>query len=276
MRFAPARPAANRAWLMARQVRRLWLWPLCWLLALTSWTAPVQAQTPASVDTCTQAEPIMQARRIVTRAGETLADAVVTLPDQLPLAWRNQQVRLQYEIDVSACAGSLSAVISLYRVGAPYTIRVHDRGLTSVMAHRWFGHSTGPAAGTTSPQDKVHNGRIPALLALPQNADKAVVTLLTLPYIPSGLMDLAIGPTNALLPVAADQVDSVVGFTTAAAGVMLVLALLASVLWMQRRHDTGFLWMTLACLFWSVRASHGGHERSRQQVHDDAEVRSRR
>ena len=196
----------------------------------------------------------MQARRIVTRAGETLADAVVTLPDQLPLAWRNQQVRLQYEIDVSACAGSLSAVISLYRVGAPYTIRVHDRGLTSVMAHRWFGHSTGPAAGTTSPQDKVHNGRIPALLALPQNADKAVVTLLTLPYIPSGLMDLAIGPTNALLPVAADQVDSVVGFTTAAAGVMLVLALLASVLWMQRRHDTGFLWMTLACLFWSVRA----------------------
>ena len=35
---------------------------------------------------------------------------------------------------------------------------------------------------------------------------------------------------------------------------MLVLALMAGLLWLQRRHDLGFLWMTLACLFWSVRA----------------------
>jgi len=228
---------------------------LWWLLTLASWTLPAQAQGPVSVGACTQTEPVTQARRIATRGTETLADAVVTLPDQLPMAWRNQQVRLQYEIDVSACAGSLSAVISLYRVGAPYTIRIHDRGLTSVMAHRWFGYAadsaTGPAAG---PQDVVHNGRIPALLALPQGADKAVITLLTLPYIPSGLMQLAIGPTNGLLPVTGAHVDSVVGFTAAAAGVMLVLALFAGVWWLQRRHDLGFLWMTLACLFWSVRA----------------------
>ena len=253
MRFARARPAADRARLPARQGRLLWLWSLWWLLALTNWTAPVQAQAqaPVSVDTCTRAEPVTQARRIATRGTETLADAIVTLPDQLPMAWRNQQVRLQYEIDVSACAGSLSAVISLYRVGAPYTIRIHDRGLTSVLAHRWFGDPTGPAAG---PQDVVHNGRIPALLALPQRADKAVITLLTLPYIPSGLMHVAIGPTNTLLPIAGGHVDSVVGSTTAAAGVMLVLALFAGVWWLQRRHDLGFLWMTLACLFWSVRA----------------------
>lgn len=254
MRFARARPAADRAQSMARPGCLRWSWSFCWLLALTCWTTPVQAQAPVSVDTCTQAVPITQARRIVTRGTDTLADAVVTLPDPLPMEWRNEQIRLQYEVDVSACAGSLSAVISLYRVGAPYTIRIHDRDLTSVLAYRWFGHGVSPAAGTTGPQDVVHNGRIPALLALPQGADKAVITLLTLPYIPAGLMHLAIGPTNALLPVAADYVNSVVGFTTAAAGVMLVLALIAGLLWLQRRHDLGFLWMTLACLFWSLRA----------------------
>lgn len=256
MRSARARPrpVAQRARSTAAYGGLLWLWPLWWLLALTCWTVPAQAQAPVSVDTCTQAQPILQARRIATRGTETLADAMVTLPDQLPMAWRNQQVRLQYEIDVSTCARSLSAVISLYRVGAPYTIRIGNQALTSVMAHRWFSQSADPAAGTVSPRDLVHNGRIPALLALPKNADKVVITLLTLPYIPSGLMHLMIGPTNALLPVAVAHLDSVVGFTAAAAGVMLVLALIAGVLWLQRRHDLGFLWMTLACLFWSVRA----------------------
>lgn len=254
MGFARAGPSSDRVRSTARQACPLWLWPFFWLLALSSWAVPAQAQMPTSADSCTRAEPVTQARRIVTRGAETLADAVVSLPDQLPLAWRNQQVRLQYEIDVSACADSRSAVIFVYRVGAPYTIRVQERGLTSVMAHRWYGHASGLASSTTSPQHVVHNGRIPALLALPKNADKAVITLLTLPYIPSGLMQLAIGPTNTLLPTAADHVDSVVGFTTAAAGVMLVLALLAGVLWLQRRHDMGFMWMTLACLFWSVRA----------------------
>ncbi len=254
MRFACARVVAARTRSMGCLRRLLWLWPLLWLLALTSWTLPAQAQASVSVDSCTRAEPISQARRIATRGTETLANAIVTLPDQLPMEWRNQQVQLQYEIDVSACAGSRSAVISLYRVGAPYTIRIHDRGLTSVVAHRWFGQAAGSTPGSTNPQDVIYNGRIPALLALPPDADKAVITLLTLPYIPSGLMRLAIGPTNALLPVAADHIDSVVGFTTGAAGVMLVLALIAGVLWLQRRHDLGFIWMTLACLFWSVRA----------------------
>ncbi len=254
MWFARTKPSANRARSTAQQGRLRCFWFFCWLLALTGWTAPAQAQTPVSADTCSKAAPITQARRIVTRGDETLSDAVVSLPDQLPMAWRNQQVRLQYEVDVSACAGAHSAVISLYRVGAPYTIRIQDQFLTSVMAHRWFGHSGDPPAMNAQPQEMVHNGRIPALLALPQNADKAIITLLTLPYIPSGLMHLAVGPTNALLPVTVNHVDSVVGLTNAAAGVMLVLALFAGVLWLQRRHDLGFLWMTLACLFWSVRA----------------------
>lgn len=238
---------------------------LCWLvLVLTSWTLAAQAQpaaaaarpqaqaqAPNSVASCNSAIPVTQARRIVRQGSAILADGLVALPDKLPLQWRQQQVQVQYEIDVSACAGSQSAAISLYRVGAPYTVRAGDQGLVSLMAHRWFGHGTGllPTA-----QDTVSNGRIPALLALPEGAGTLVLSLLTLPYIPSGLTHLVIGPTNALMPIAVAQIDAVVGVTDAAAGVMLVLSLMAGVLWLQRRHDPGFLWMTLACLFWSLRA----------------------
>ena len=51
-----------------------------------------------------------------------------------------------------------------------------------------------------------------------------------------------------------DAMRRALGYTDAAAGVMLVLALMAGVLWLQRRHDLGFLWMTLACASWSARA----------------------
>jgi signal transduction histidine kinase len=54
--------------------------------------------------------------------------------------------------------------------------------------------------------------------------------------------------------VAVDSADRVVGYAHATAGVMLVLALMGGILWLQRRHDLGFLWMTLACVCWSIRA----------------------
>ncbi len=255
-------PAGRLPDLAAGSVWRLLC--LCWLvLVLTGWTQAVQAQpaaarpqaqAPNGAASCNSAIPVTQARRIVRKGSEILADGLVALPDDLPLQWRQQQVRLQYEIDVSACAGSPSAVISLFRVGAPYTVRAGDQGLVSLMAHRWFGHATGLLPTEQPAPDTVFNGRIPALLALPEGADTLVVDLLTLPYIPSGLTHLVIGPTNALMPIAVTHVDAVVGFTDAAAGVMLVLALMAGVLWLQRRHDPGFMWMTLACLFWSLRA----------------------
>ncbi|MEP6970222.1 MAG: hypothetical protein ABJA49_07255, partial [Betaproteobacteria bacterium] len=222
------------------------------LLVATGWQMPAQAASDAL--SCSDAIAITQARRIVTRGNETLADATVSLPDSLPLQWRSQQVRLQYEIDVSACADARSAALSLFRVGAPYTLKVRGQPLASLLSHRWFGRTASPLDPVTAAENVVYNGRIPALLALPLNADKVVVTLLTLPYIPSGLILPTLGPTNALMPLAVRQIDTVVGFTGAAAGVMLVLAMMASLLWLQRRHDLGFLWMTLACLFWSLRA----------------------
>jgi signal transduction histidine kinase len=241
----------RRCELPAQLLRRL-LWLLWPLLLATGWSMPVQAAQEARA--CSEVTPITQARRTVTQDGRILADSTVSLPDKIPLQWRDQRVHLQYEIDVSACADARSAALSVFRVGAPYTLNVQGQPLQSLLSHRWFGHSAGLPDAPATPDDMVFNGRIPALLALPRGADKAVITLQTLPYIPSGLIRLTVGPTNALMPLAVSHIDAVVGFTGAAAGVMLVLAMMASLLWLQRRHDLGFLWMTLACLFWSLRA----------------------
>jgi signal transduction histidine kinase len=250
---AAARGLADMGHGPRRRLRLCLAWLLSAMLVVAGvGSMPAQAEITASV--CSAAVPITQARRMAMRGTQSLADAIVALPDTIPSEWRNQQVRLTYEIDVSACAGTRNTAISLYRVGAPYVLRVDDQSPASLMTHRWFGHTMGPLDGAAGPAQIIYNGRIPALLALPHGAEKAVVTMLTLPYIPSGLMQVKMGPTNALMPIAVAHVDAVVGFTDAAAGVMLVLALMAGLLWLQRRHDLGFLWMTLACLFWSLRA----------------------
>jgi hypothetical protein len=114
---------------MMRWRRAILCWPgvcgaaLAWMVLLVG-MAPdiVAAQTPAVADaqpdaSCPDIQAITQARRIATRAGTELEDRSVTLPDTLALDWRNEQVTLRYEIDISACAGSSSAALSLFRVG---------------------------------------------------------------------------------------------------------------------------------------------------------------
>lgn len=228
---------------------------LLWLvLALALNPGPVQAQPTqlgaTEADTrCSSVRPVAQARRIATRAGDVLDDSMVSLPDTLPLAWRNEQVRLRYEIDVAACAATSSAALSMYRVGAPFRISAQGAALDSLLTPRRFGST--PAGRRDAP---VFNGRIPNLIGLPQATRTVEITFQTLPYMPTGLAQLTLGPTNELMPAAVADVKRVVGYTDAAAGVMLVLALMGGILWLQRRHDLGFLWMMLACVSWSIRA----------------------
>lgn len=239
---------------------RAWLALLAGLLLVIC--RPAIAQVPAAATTgrvgeaCTTAQPIAQARRIVSRAGVVLEDRVVALPDQLPARWRNEQVALRYVVDSSPCTGTTSAAISLYRVGAPYQIRADGVTLVSLLARNRFepARVPGVARPDTAATPPVFNGRIPNLFALPATATHVTVDLLTLPYIPSGLIQLHLGPTNALMPLAVLAAENMVDLADAGAGVILVLALLAGMLWLHRRHDRGFLWMSLACLFWSVRA----------------------
>ncbi len=226
------------------------------LAGLSAWSHPVAAQTAAiNGANCASAKAVAQARRVATRADQVLEDRVVTLPDNLPLAWRNEQVKLRYEIDVSRCSGTQSAALSIYRVGAPFVATAQDHPVGSLLTRRLFAAPTHDSASQADARaGPVFNGRIPALLAVPQNARTVQIELLTLPFIPTGLTEVKLGPSNALLPEAVADVYRVIGFTDASAGLMLVLAMMAAVLWLQRRHDMGFLWMTLACVSWSVRA----------------------
>ncbi|MEO7939596.1 MAG: ATP-binding protein [Burkholderiaceae bacterium] len=239
----------------------------CWMRLVLSCVGTVillaSAPTRAQVDglatsadaQCTRPQTITHARRIATRGGVALDDRIVALPDRLPWGWRNEQVALRYTIDLSDCARSSSAALSVYRVGAPFVIQAHGIALASLLTPRLFTSWAAPGARSeTTAQPAVFNGRIPNLFGVPPGARSAEVTLLTLPYIPTGLAQLELGPTNALMPAVAASVERSVAYTDAAAGVILVLAVMAGTLWLHRRHDMGFLWMTLACLCWSVRA----------------------
>lgn len=209
----------------------------------------LSAAAPPPAADCSGAREVTQARRIASSAGALLDDRTVTLPDTLPPAWRSERVQLRYVIDVAECAGASSAALSLFRVGAPFAVRAEGQALHSLLKQRLFDDAARPQADAP-----VFNGRIPNLIGLPQATRTVDIVLLTLPYIPTGLAPLAVGPTNALLPLAVANVDRVIGYTDAAAGVMLVLALMGGILWLQRRHDMGFLWMMLACVCWSIRA----------------------
>jgi signal transduction histidine kinase len=223
-------------------------------LVLAAGTAPAaQAQTAPSAAApaggCSGVQPVTQARRIASRAGTLLDDRTVALPDALPLAWRSERVQLRYVIDVAGCAASSSAALSLFRVGAPFAVRADGVSLDSLLGNRRFEEAIQPHDGAP-----IFNGRIPNLIGLPAATRSVEVVLLTLPYLQTGLAPLSVGPTNALMPLALTNVERVIGYADAAAGVMLVLALLGSILWLQRRHDMGFLWMMLACVCWSIRA----------------------
>jgi signal transduction histidine kinase len=98
------------------------------------------------------------------------------------------------------------------------------------------------------------NGRIPVLFALPTGTERVDITLQTLPYIGAGLTHIQLGATNLLMPIANEGLAHIVGYANAAAGVLLVLALMLLFLWLSRRQDLGLLWMCVACTLWSVRA----------------------
>jgi signal transduction histidine kinase len=201
-----------------------------------------------------------QAVRVVTPrnpdAGLAASRETVTLPDRLSLAQRSERMRIHYELDVSACADAPAAALWVFRVGAPYRIVSDGVPLTLLssgdMAKTHVGQSL-PHRDAEALADGQYNGRIPALFALPRGARTIRIELLTLPYLSSGLVGVAMGPTNALLPVHTDSVRSVVGFADAASGVVLVIGWLAFLLWLPRWRDLSLLWLALACGLWGVR-----------------------
>jgi signal transduction histidine kinase len=212
--------------------------------------------TAAWADACGTGAPnrsVTSVQRHITGGGPGHdGTQTVELPDQLPLALRNERVHISYTIDVSACASEPAAALWLFRLGSPYRISVAGKPL--VMLNPRALLSPELAANPLSlTLPGIHNGRIPALFALPPGAKTVLVELQTQPYLPSGIVRAQLGPTNLLLPVQAEAAEVVVAYMEAAAGVLLVLSLLAWLLWLPRRTDRSLLWLAVAVGLWGMR-----------------------
>ena len=200
---------------------------------------------------CSQAQQLAGASRTVSGAGTQDGTRPVSLPDNLPRALRNEQVHLRYTLDVSPCAGSPAAALWLFRVSAPYRVTVAGKPLALLNARALLSPELFGAGPLTV--EGVHNGRIPALFALPPGTTRVDVELLTLPFLPSGIVRAQIGPTDLLLPAQAGAAELAVAYIDSASAVLLVVSLLALALWLPRRADRSLAWLAVACGLWGMR-----------------------
>lgn len=246
-RSSPARrPALVIGAVLANVLANL----LAGLLAVLSPSAQAQA-----AGDCTGLQAIHAVRRSVAADGEAAAapsTQPVAIPDHLPLAWRTERVHIAYTVDTSACASAPAAALWVFRVGAPYRIEAAGVPLALLSATELAKTNVGQLV-PRSAESGIYNGRIPALYALPPGVREVRIELQTMPYLPSGLVQLSMGPTNALLPVHTDSVRSVVGYADAASGIVLVIGLMALLLWLPRMRDLSLLWLAMACALWGVR-----------------------
>jgi len=224
-------------------------------LLLAGWLLASLAGASAAHAACTEVRPITELTRQAAPAEASGAHAAppaprsgLAVPDRLPLALRDERVRIAYTLDVSACAEQPGTALWLFRVGAPYRISADGRTLASMSAY------DGPLPPPVGSADGArYNGRIPALFALPPGARQVRIELLAVPYIPYGIVAARMGPTNLLLPRHSVTLQAVVGQGAAASGVVLVIGLLTLLLWLPRRRDLNLLWLAFACGLWGVR-----------------------
>jgi signal transduction histidine kinase len=214
----------------------------------------------SAVTGCDALIDLDSASRTITGAGPAIDGTErVTLPDRVPGAARTERARIRYEIDVSACAAQAAAALWLFRLGAPYRIHAGGEPLTLLNARALLspdavmGRMPLALAG-------IHNGRIPALFALPAGARQVTVELQTLPYFPTGLVRAQAGPAQALLPVQARAAEAAVAYVDTASVVLLVICLMALLLWSSRRADLALLWLAVTCGLWGWRGlAYFGH-----------------
>lgn len=238
--------------------RRLtWLWLACCILAVSGvFSAPADAADAPG--TCALPVPMLQTLRHVSLGpGESAPPSEVTLPDRLPRAFRREDVRITYDLDVSACADAPAAALWIFRIGAPYRVYANPsaqgNGAPLMLLNANQRAQTVAALGAGNDDAVVYNGRIPALYALPPGTHTVRVALQTLPYMPYGLVMVEVGTTNQLLQRHSDVLHQVLGYSDATAGVVTVLGLILLLLWLSRRRDLNLLWLAMACGLWGLR-----------------------
>lgn len=176
---------------------------------------------------------------------------VVPLPDRLTLPLRSERLRLGYELDVSACAATPATSLWLFRVSAPYRITAGGQPLTLLNPRSLLSPLLG--MGSSGALDEMHNGRVPALFAIPPGTRLVRVEFQTLPYMPTGIVRAELGPAAMLLPVQADAAELAIAYVDTASVVLLVISAAALILWLSRRGDRSLLWLAVACGLWGLR-----------------------
>jgi signal transduction histidine kinase len=235
----------------------------------TNSVGTAEATTAPAVSPCQQPRLLTQAERRVSQGSQTIARDTVALPDALARAWRDERIQISYTLDVSDCTRNGGSALWLFRVGAPFQAQGDGVPLVSLLSPGRLGAGGALEEGATAPPGLasvfaphaqplaggvMFNGRIPVLFGLPVGTQQVQIQFGTLPYIGHGLMGAFVGPTVALTPRAIAGIAQSVGYADAAAGVLLVLAALALLLWSQRRKDLGLLWVGVASALWSLRA----------------------
>jgi signal transduction histidine kinase len=219
-------------------------------VAALAFMLPMLAWQNAAYAACDAARTVPQALRLVENVGAPAAQAV-DLPDHLPLALRQPAASLRYRIDVSSCAGV--GGVFIYRVGAPYRLWLLHGAAGAQRTRAWLPQTGQRDALLARLGPTVYNGRVPVAVAIPANAHTLEIELASLPYIPSGLVGVELGPDLSVASAQARAFDSLSSGSDLVAGISVFIGLVAVLLSTRRRHDIGLRWFALGCVVWGLR-----------------------
>ena len=226
-------------------VSRLARWLMLGLQVVGVWAA-LGSPLAAAQSVCEAPRPISKVERTVERMGAVLERAVVGNADRLARDWQNEDTHISYRLDVSLpaeCQLQGRRVLWVYRIGAPYRIRIDGLPAESIE----------PFAAQATSMDTVYNGRVPALFALPPGAKRVDIALATIPYVPSGLMDLQTGSQASMGALFAFHYAGILQVNELSSAVIFAIAVLGFTIWLARRKEWAVLLFAGACLAWSLR-----------------------
>ncbi len=206
---------------------------------------------------CTDPTLVQQAQRSSAASEGPSGELreTVTLPDTLNLQQRRPDANLHYWLDTSACADAPSALY-VYRIGAPY--RAYGHVTTTAGTRRIYLDPWLPTPGWTDRllerlPTHVHNGRTPTVYALPAGARLLELELTAMPFMPSGLTTVLIGPALPLATRQSQDYDGLSRSSDMVAGISIFIGLVAILLSRRRPADRGLRWFAMGCAVWGLR-----------------------
>ena len=180
-------------------------------------------------------------RRIVTQGAQVLSDQIVSLPDRLEPAWRDERVRIAYEWDLPA-GQEAARGLWLFRAGGPYRIWINAE-----LAQAWL-----PLGGLHNSVAS-HNGRSPALFIVPQEETRVRIEFRAMPFMPVGLVELRSGSLEALTVLHQSRYEETTRPVFLSNAIASVLGVLALLLWAVKRDMPILLFFALMCLSVALR-----------------------